>query len=160
MAPYVLIGVFAVIGLIVGGIPGMIIGGILGKIISLLIGSIAWRIGDVGPIQKKYRKVIATNFVNQYEDEINSLPNYTSMDRAKLISEFSKKINEIYDSAIKIDNPFKKHKNDMDYATYKDNFLRGGMEIWINQFENEAEVKLMNHFLFFCVNEIYFSFYK
>lgn len=163
MIPYILIFIFSIVGLILWGLKGLLGGLFIGYLFSLLIGFLV-RIFDskfdVSLIKKKYRKAIAKKFVDDNLQQILSIPKYSITGKNEIIEQFSKYINEIFDSAIRIDNPVRKHNQDLNYASYKENFIRGGKEIWLHKFSEQKEHQLMKKYLDFCVNEIYVEFYK
>jgi len=163
MAPYITILIFTIIGFFLWGFKGLFFGFIIGKIFTFLFGLLMWPIGkifDIGPMKKTFRKAIAQNFIKENLELIESIPKYNKMSNTELVNKFARYINEIFDSAIKIKDPIKQHNYDLDSATYKNNFLRGGIEIWAKSFSDAKESGLMSHFVMFCVNEIYNEFYK
>ena len=163
MAPYITIFIFTIIGFFLWGIKGLFFGFIIGKSFTFLFGLLMWplsKIWDIGPMKKSFRKAIAQNFINDNLDLIESIPKYNKMSNSELVNKFSRYINEIFDSAIKIKDPIKVHNYDLNSATYRNNFLRGGIEIWAKSFSDPKESGLMSHFVMFCVNEIYNDFYK
>jgi len=163
MSPYITIFIFTVIGFFFWGFKGLIIGFVIGKVFTYVIGFLMWplsKILDFGPMKKKFRKAIAQNFIIENRELIESISKYNKMSNSELVNKFSKYINEIFDSAIKIKDPIKAHNYDMDYATHKNNFLRGGIEIWAKSFKDSKESGLMSHFVMYCVNAIYTEYYK
>lgn len=163
MAPFITIFIFTILGFLIWGFKGLVIGLLVGKVFTYLIGLLAWplsRIFNLGPIKKKFRLAIAENFVTENEALIKSIQKYSQTSNSYLIKIFSKYINEIFDASIKIKDPIKVHNYDFDYATHKNNFLRGGLEIWLKQFTDHKESGLMSHFVMYCVNEIYVESYK
>ena len=163
MAPYITIFIFVIVGFLLWGVKGLLFGFIIGKAFTFLFGLLMWplsKILDIGPMKKSLRKAIAQNFINDNSELLESIPKYNKMTNSELVEKFSKFINEILDSAIKIKDPIKKHNYDLNTATYKNNFLRGGIEIWAKSFTDPKESGLMSDFVMFCVNEIYNDFYK
>lgn len=163
MAPYITIFIFVIIGFLLWGFKGLFFGFIIGKAFTFLFGFLMWplsKILDIGPMKKTFRKAIAQNFINDNGELLKSFPKYNKMSNSALVNKFSKHINEIFDSAIKIKDPIKTHNYDLNSATYKNNFLRGGIEIWVKSFNDPKESGLMSHYVMFCVNEIYHDSYK
>jgi len=112
---------------------------------------------DASPVKKKIRNAIAYNFIKLNENEIYSIPEFQKLSIIEIINKYSIYINEIYDSAIKIHSPLTspyKEGYDSDYSTYRQNFFRGGMEIWIKKFSG-IENKINTQYIFFCTKELY-----
>lgn len=156
--PYVLILICALIGFIKYGVLGLIVGVAVGFILSSLMSSIM-SLFDVGLIKKKYRQAVARDFFHKNKKEILSLKKFQSMSEEKIIDSFSKYINQIQDSAIKIKDPVKKHPYDLDYAGYKENFIEGGKN-WARKYNEENEIRLSQKYVDFCVKAIYEDFSK
>jgi len=158
MAPYITIAIFSIIGLIFWGLEGLIVGFIIGRVVTFVLGMLAWPITkflDIGPMKKKNRIAIAQNFIIENRELIESIPKFKNISNIKLVNQFSKYINEIFNSAIEIKDPIKKHNYDLNTFKYKINFLRGGLEIWAKSFDNPEESGLMSYFVIYCSNAIF-----
>ena len=163
MAPYIFIGILAIIGLIFWGVKGLILGIIIGWVVSIIIGLAFFplmRILDLGLIKKKYRLAVAEDFYSQNETDILNLKGFQGMKEKEIIEIFSKYINEIQDEAVRLKNPTRKHPRDLNYAGYRQNFVEGGKN-WVKKnFKEEKEIELMQRYVDFCEKAIYEDFYK
>lgn len=71
MLPYIIIGVFALIGLLVWGVWGLIVGSIGGYVITLLLGSLSERIQG-GILPQKVRTDLAAKFIFENSEIVAS----------------------------------------------------------------------------------------
>lgn len=158
MAPYITIAIFSFIGLIFWGLEGLIIGFIIGRVVTFVLGILAWPIGkffDIGPLKKKNRVAIAQNFIIENRELIESIPKFRNISDIKLVDQYSKYINEIFNSITELKDPIRKHNYDLNTFQYKINFLQGGLEIWAKSFDNPEESELMSYFVIYCSNAIF-----
>jgi len=163
MIPYIIIIIFGIIGLIFWGLKGLVGGLFFGYLFSFLFGLIVTFVEsafNVGIIKKKYRRAIASSFVSENLSEILRLSKFRFLKNEQIINIFANHISEMFNSAIKIDNPVKKHSHDLNYSQYEENFLRGANEIWLKKFNDHHEHRLMEKYIDFCVKEMYHEFYK
>lgn len=93
MAPYIFIGVSALVGLIIWGIKGLILGIIIGWIVSIIIGLALFplmRILNLGLIKKEYRLAVAEDFYSKNKEHILDLRRFKGMKEKEIIEMFSK----------------------------------------------------------------------
>lgn len=160
--PYILMSIFALIGLTKWGFQGFVTGLGIGYLTSLLIGIVTLpitKIFDIGVIKRQYRKAIAIDFISQYKDSISSLKKFQSMKEDKIIDNFARFINDIQHTTMKIKDPVKAYPADCSYTEYRENFVRGGKS-WAEKFVDEEENKLIQKYVEFCETAIYENFKK
>lgn len=99
MAPYIIIGIFAIIGLLIWGIKGLLIGGTLGYIITVLSGLALIGISG-GFLPRKIRKAIAIKFIQNYSDIVEEVyPNIGDAERQKKIE---KEIEQVIKTSVEL----------------------------------------------------------
>jgi hypothetical protein len=155
--PYLLIFIFALVGLIKGGFRGFIVGIVLGYVFNFVIGLASFPIAklfDIGMVKKKYRIKLAKDFFAQNEKEILAVDSFANMKEEKIIVFLGSAINQIYSESRQLRKPYKRHDFDSDYSGYKPSFIEGSKN-WLNKFKNEYERGLMQRYLDFLVSALY-----
>jgi len=153
MIPYLVIIVLSIIGYIYFGILGTFIGAGAGYILNLLLGLLSSQL-KVNPYKKEQIIPLVSRFIEMNFDKILLIDKYKSMELQMLQEIFFKYIAQIHNSAIKLDNPVKKHPGDLNYAYYRDNFVQGGL-VWADSFTDKNESNLLKEYVLFSEKYLY-----
>ena len=99
LVPFIIIGIFGLIGLFIGRFYGLLIGVVGGYILVVFFGWIANRVSG-GLLPRKVRRTTAINFLKLYSDVSKST--FPNLEEVGLIKEIEFQIERIYQTAVKL----------------------------------------------------------
>lgn len=97
MAPWIVIGIFALVGLIGWGVGGLVAGGVIGYVATIVFGLVLNLISG-GVIPRKARRTAAINFIQRYPDIL--LEVFPRVEGAELLKEVEAAVESIFRRAI------------------------------------------------------------